>query len=40
MFTSSIDKNDIQMSESYDVVKGFISKPLTSEKIEKILAKI
>jgi CheY-like chemotaxis protein len=40
MFTSSIDKNDMQISESYDVVKGFISKPLTSEKIEKILAEM
>lgn len=39
MFTSSIDKNDMQMSETYDVVKGFISKPLTSEKIELILSK-
>lgn len=38
MFTSSIDKNDIQRSETYEVVKGFISKPLTSEKIEYFLS--
>ncbi|MDZ4667626.1 MAG: response regulator [bacterium] len=37
MFTSSIDKLDMIKSESYNLVKGFISKPLTPQKIEQII---
>jgi CheY-like chemotaxis protein len=34
MLTSSADARDIEKSRSYSVVKDFISKPLTAEKIK------
>lgn len=37
MFTSSIDRKDIDKSKTYPVVNGFLSKPLTPEKIQKII---
>ena len=36
MFTSSVDPNDFIKSKTYSNVKGFISKPLDSIKIESI----
>ncbi len=33
MFSSSVNPNDIEKSKSYKAVKGFISKPLTSDKL-------
>ena len=36
MLTSSIDPNDIKKSKTYDVVKNFITKPLTKEKLEML----
>lgn len=32
--TSSIDPADIEMSKKYDVVKNYIKKPITAEKLE------
>lgn len=37
MFTSSIDINDFDKARSYSYVKGFISKPLTIDKLKKTL---
>ncbi len=37
MFTSSIDVKDLEKSKTYTKVKGFISKPLTDEKIRQLL---
>lgn len=36
MFSSSVNPNDIEKSKTYKVVKGFISKPLTSDKLFSI----
>ncbi|MFY8021276.1 MAG: response regulator [Bacteroidia bacterium] len=36
MFTSSIDPFDLAKSKTYDIVKGFISKPLNKEKLDEI----
>ncbi len=40
MFTSSIDVKDLEKSKTYAKVKGFISKPLTEEKIRQLLEAI
>lgn len=37
MLTSSIDLDDIAKSKTYNVVKNFISKPLTTEKIRSLV---
>jgi CheY-like chemotaxis protein len=37
MLTSSIDKNDFEKARKYDVVKGFLHKPLKQETLESIL---
>ncbi len=36
MFSSSVNPNDIEKSKTYKLVKGFISKPLTSDKLFSI----
>lgn len=38
--TSSINKQDKEKSETYSDVKGFISKPLTKERVVEIFADI
>jgi CheY-like chemotaxis protein len=38
MLTSSIDQSDIEKAEGYSIVSALISKPLTVERLEKILA--
>lgn len=40
MLSSSVDEQDMQKSKSYDEVKGFITKPLKLENLEKYLDKI
>jgi CheY-like chemotaxis protein len=37
IFTSSIDPNDKQRSFQYTDIKDFITKPLTRQKLDKIL---
>lgn len=37
IFTSSIDPNDRQRSFQYEEIKDFITKPLTLQKLDKIL---
>jgi len=37
MLSSSIDFQDRQKAEEYDCVTGFIEKPLTADKLKKIL---
>jgi len=37
IFTSSIDPNDKQRSFQYEEIKDFITKPLTKQKLDKIL---
>jgi CheY-like chemotaxis protein len=37
IFTSSIDPADREKSEGYEVIKDFITKPLTIHKLDKIL---
>lgn len=37
MLTSSIDYDDIEKSKKYSVVKDFVSKPLTREKIRELI---
>ncbi len=37
IFTSSIDPSDREKSENYEVIKDFITKPLTIVKLDKIL---
>lgn len=37
MLTSSIDKNDYEKARKYEVVKGFLHKPLKQETLESIL---
>ena len=37
MLSSSINSKDIQKSETYDVVNGFICKPLVVERLSEIL---
>lgn len=37
IFTSSIDPNDKQRSFQYEEIKDFITKPLTLQKLDKIL---
>lgn len=37
IFTSSIDPNDKQRSYQYEEIKDFITKPLTLQKLDKIL---
>ncbi|MFV5697566.1 response regulator [Flavobacterium sp. ZT3R17] len=36
MITSSIDPFDIEMAKKYSIVKDFIMKPITAEKLNKI----
>ncbi len=36
ILTSSINPEDEEKSESFSVVKGFLSKPLTSEKLDEV----
>jgi CheY-like chemotaxis protein len=36
MLTSSIDPSDIEKSAKYKIIQDFISKPLTSEKLETL----
>ena len=36
ILTSSINPADVEKSKTYNVVKGFISKPLNSEKLDHI----
>jgi len=38
ILTSSINPEDVEKSKIYNVVKGFFSKPLTSGKLDEILA--
>ncbi|XZF14788.1 response regulator [Chitinophagaceae bacterium MMS25-I14] len=38
MLTSSISVDDIEKSKTYKTVQGFISKPLTAEKLQKELS--
>ena len=38
--TSSIDPTDIEMFKKYSVVKDYIMKPLTTEKLKAIANKI
>jgi response regulator of citrate/malate metabolism len=40
MFSSSIDARDQEKSKAYPYVLDYVSKPLTSLKIEKILSQI
>ncbi|MCO4819933.1 MAG: response regulator [Bacteroidetes bacterium] len=37
MLSSSINNKDIQKSETYDIVHGFICKPLVVERLSEIL---
>ena len=37
MLTSSIDPSDVKKSQSYETVKDFIVKPLTKEKLSKLI---
>ena len=37
MLTSSIDPSDVKKSQSYETVKDFIIKPLTKEKLSKLI---
>lgn len=37
MYTSSIDSNDFDKSKTYNIVMGFVSKPLNAEKLKRIL---
>jgi CheY-like chemotaxis protein len=37
LLSSSIDPNDIEKSRTYSIVKDFISKPLTLDKIHSLL---
>lgn len=37
MLSSSINQKDIDKSQTYEVVKGFISKPLIIERLKSIL---
>jgi CheY-like chemotaxis protein len=37
ILTSSINPEDKEKSENYNAVKGFMSKPLVSEKLDKIM---
>lgn len=37
MLSSSIDHQDIKKSKDFSYVKGFIEKPLTREKLRKVL---
>ncbi|MBX0293089.1 response regulator [Hymenobacter sp. HSC-4F20] len=37
MLTSSLHPRDVQRVERLDVVDGFLNKPLTREKVEKLL---
>ncbi len=36
MFSASIDSQDMEKSNSHAIVKGFISKPLTTEKVAQL----
>ena len=36
MFSSSINPKDIEKSKTYEVVAGFISKPLTTDKLNDL----
>lgn len=38
ILSSSLDPNDISQAQRFPVVSGFISKPLTPEKVNDILA--
>lgn len=40
MITSSIDPFDIEMTKKYSVVKEYIMKPITAEKLNKICSSI
>lgn len=37
MLTTSLDPKDKERAESYDVVKEFVSKPLTKERLEELM---
>ncbi|MAX80491.1 MAG: response regulator [Crocinitomicaceae bacterium] len=37
MLTTSLNPDDEDKSKTYEVIKGYIHKPLTPEKLEKIL---
>ena len=37
MFSSSVNPKDIEKSKTYNVVTGFISKPLTMEKLNDLI---
>jgi DNA-binding NarL/FixJ family response regulator len=37
MVTSSVDPIDLERSKKYTDIKGFISKPITTEVLEKII---
>jgi CheY-like chemotaxis protein len=37
ILTSSIDVDDIEKSKTYSVVRDFISKPLTTDKLKEIV---
>ncbi|MFT4521761.1 MAG: response regulator RpfG family c-di-GMP phosphodiesterase [Bacteroidia bacterium] len=39
LLSSSINKQDFDKSETYEVVNGFISKPLMEEKLSEVLSK-
>lgn len=40
MVSSSIDPSDLEMTKKYPIVKNYIVKPLTSEKLKNISAMI
>jgi CheY-like chemotaxis protein len=40
MFSSSADTRDVDRITKYDIVKGYIVKPLTSEKLRTLLSHI
>ncbi len=37
ILSSSVYENDIEKSKSYDIVKGFISKPLSMERLTELI---
>jgi CheY-like chemotaxis protein len=40
ILSSSVYENDIEKTKSYDSVKGFISKPLSKERLTELLKEI
>jgi len=40
MLSSSVYENDIEKANSYQIIKGFISKPLSIEKLSELLSQV